>query len=407
MSVRWRPAERVHRPTSLRDLTAPSLPARHVFSPLLLLLSAMCAEPPQPLQEDYTEQSSLAEVWVEETEPEDHPPAISDAVPANSMPTDRRDREPAPVLPASHGDDDYANEQMVQARRYVYRVRMVVPGGLGGGRVQVAVPAAELHVDISHERLRARFRGTGWPVPPDSEIRLRRDRPGVYLFDGDGGRPLEPGELATWFEGGPMLRRGPPLHIFSRYGFPRRARIPDDELTPGELMCALLAELAAEPREPVLRRCELGAPHLFRFGFWRAEQTAGVPLELPRSALRADERDPPRPIAPFTSRPWLEAAALARLRGGRPPEETTEGAPRRGLRIENESAVRTIIAVDGVAVGWVDAGAQLTLEGLEPGTYDVGSIRPHGAVVQRGRPVGVPGVHRVCDGRCPRRTPPR
>ncbi len=364
-----------------------------------------CAERPRPLDEVYEDESTHAEVLVEQTppDPDDPPPAISNA-PAQSPDVGERDLEPPPVVPASHGDDDYANEQLVNARRYVYRVRMIVPSGLGTGRIPVAVPAAELHVDISHERVRARFIGTGWPVTPNSEVRLRRDRPGVYLFDGEGGRPLEPGQLATWFEGGPISRRGPPLHIFSRYGFPRRARPPDDVENPGELMCALLAELAGEQRDSLNRRCELGAPRLFRLGFWRAEQTAGVPIQMPRSALRADERDAPRPLRHAVSRWWIEREALARLDGGRAPtDEPADGAPLEGLRIDNESADRAIIAINGIAVGWVDRGERGLIEGLRPGTYEVGSIRPHGAVIQRGRPVRVPGVHRVCDGRCPRR----
>jgi len=361
-----------------------------------------CAEPVQPPREVYEEESTQAEILVEDAppDPEDRPPAISN----RPFRPPQRDHAPAPIIAASHGDDEYSNDQPLVARRYVYRVRMIVPTGLGSGRVPVAVPAAELHVDVSHERLRARFVGAGWPVAPNSEVRLRRDRPGVYLFDGEGGRPLEPGQLAHWFEGGIVSRRGPALHIFSRYGFPRRARPPDDEENPGELMCALLAEFAGEQRDPLHRRCELGAPRLFRLGFWRAEQTAGVPVELLRSALRADERSGPRPITFATASSWIEPEALARLDGGRAPtDEPADDAPTHGLRVENESATRAIIAINGIAVGWVDQGAHGLFEGLRPGTYEVGSIRPHGAVVQRGRPVRVPGVHRVCDGRCPRR----
>ena len=81
------------------------------------------------------------------------------------------------------------------------------------------------------------------------------------------------------------------------------------------------------------------------------------------------------------------------------------GAPPEGLRVRNETANRVIVGIDGVAAGFVDAGADGWFVGLSPGHYDVGSIRPLGAVVQRGRPVRVPGIHRVCDGRCPRPPP--
>lgn len=367
------------------------------------LLSACEPTPPRPPAEAYEDEELEAEVFEEEAPPdlEEAPPAISPMDP--SRPMAGREPEPPPILPASHGDVDYASDEPIAARRYVYRVRMVVPAGLGDGRVRITVPAAELHLDVSHERLRARFVGTGWPIAPGSEVRLRRDRPGVYLFDDQGGRPLQPGQLAAWFEGGPVTRRGPPLYIFSTWGFQRGASPPDDEVRPGELVCALLAELTAEPRDQVVRRCELGAPNLWRLGFWRGEQTAGVPVELPRSALRADERHAPRPMVHQTSRAFLEPEALRRLDGGRAPtDEPPEGAPAEGLRVINESADRAIIAIDGVAAGWVDRGAEGWFVGLEPGTYEVGTIRPLGAVVQRGRPVRVPGVHRVCDGRCPR-----
>ncbi|MCB9598262.1 MAG: hypothetical protein H6719_36450 [Sandaracinaceae bacterium] len=376
--------------------------------PWIVLVAAFagaCETHPRPRQESYQDDELEAEVLVEETppDPDDAPPAISpNPTPAAAI---ERGGQPPTIVPASHGDDDYASPDPVVARRYVYRVRMIVPAGLGTGRVRITPPAAELHVDVSHERLRARFIGSAWPIAPGSEVRLRRDRPGVYLFDDRGGRPLEPGELAEWFEGGPVTRRGPPLYIFNTYGFPRGARPPNDEEQPGELFCALLAELVGESRETVLRRCELGAPFLWRMGFWRAEQTAGVPVELPRSALRADERSPPRPMSLETSRAFLEPEALSRLDGGSAPRDPPpEGAPGEGLRVSNESADRAIIAIDGIAVGWVDRGAEGWFVGLRPGTYDVGSIRPLGAVMQRGRPVRVPGIHRVCDGRCPRRT---
>lgn len=385
---------------------------RGPLRPLLLMVALTaggcdgCQNPPPPRLESYRDDELAVEVMEEEGAPrpdEPAPPAIGEALPPPRS-HDARDREPPPVQPAAHGDGEYASEEPVEAARFVYRVRMIVPAGLGSGADRITLPAAELFVDVSRDRLRARFAGTGWPVPAGSEVRLRRDRPGVYLFDGHGGRPLEPGELASWFEGGAVTRRGPPLRVVAHYGRPRRRRAPEvEEEAPGELICALLAEWAGEERESHMRRCERGAPQLWRLGFWRGEQTAGVPLDVPRSALRADEQDPPEPIGTENSRAFLEPEALSRIRPeGPPPEEPEEGAPPQGLRVVNDGATRIIVAVQGVAVGWVDPGAEGWFVGLEPGTYDVGTIRPLGAVVQRGRPVAVPGVHRVCDGRCAR-----
>ncbi|MBX3275111.1 MAG: hypothetical protein KF729_32905 [Sandaracinaceae bacterium] len=370
-------------------------------------LATACApdRPRPPRHEGPAPEDGLGvEVESEEWAPDPNDPLPALAVPDPSVRIHARTPDPHPIAAANHADQEYASDAPVRARRYVYRVRMAVPAGAGTGRVRVTVPAAELHVDVSDDRLRARFVGTGWPIAPGSEVRLRRDRPGVYLFDDRGGRPLEPGRLAAWFEGGPVTRRGPPLYIYGTHGFPRGGR-PEEDDRKGELVCALLAELNGEARDSVVRRCELGAPNLWRMGFWRGQQTAGVPLELPRSALRADERGPPRDlVAPRESRPFLEPEALRRLDGGGAPADAPpEGAPPEGLRVDNETADRAIVAVEGVAIGWVDAGASGLFVGLDPGTYEVGTIRPLGAVVQRGRPVRVPGVHRVCDGRCPRR----
>lgn len=371
---------------------------------LVAALAYACEpSPPQPRHEAFADEDVAAEVLEEEAPPEadEPPPALGDEGPA--VPIGDRAEEPPPIVPASHGDDEYASAEPIDALRYVYRVRMLVPAGLGDGPVRITMSAAELHVDVAHDRLRARFVGNGWPIAPGSEVRLRRDRPGAYLFDDRGGRPVEPGALAEWFEGGPVTRRGPPLYV-SSLGQRSGGSADDEERPPGELVCALLAELAGEARDAVARRCERGAPHGFRLGFWRAEQTAGVPVELPRSALRADERAPPRAVPAQASRAFLEPEALRRLEGGAPPTDPPpEGAPGEGLRVSNESADRAIITIAGVAVGWVDRGAEGWFVGLDPGTYEVGSIRPLGAVVQRGRPVRVPGIHRVCDGRCPRR----
>lgn len=366
------------------------------------LLAAGCeTSAPLPVAEEY-EGEELAAIVLEEEEPPDPnappPPAIADTPPP--PPPNPRDRLPPPVVP-THPDPEHASAAPVRARRYVYRVRMTVPAGLGDASDRIALPSAELFVDVSHERLRARFAGPGWPVPAGSEVRVRSDHHGVYVFDDRGGRPLEPGELAKWFEGGRVTRRGPPLRVFANLGPARHA--PPDEDVPGALVCALLAELAGEPRENVMRRCERGAPYIWRLGFWRAEQTADVPITLPRSALRADEVDPPPShgrIEP--SRAFLEASGLRRISPSGPPVEPVIGE---GLFVTNESPTRAIVTVEGVAVGWVDAGETTHFVGLRPGVYAVSSIRPLGAVVQRRRAVAVPGTHRICDGRCAAQPP--
>jgi hypothetical protein len=339
----------------------------------------------------------------EPSEAGEPPPAISDT--ADPGAHDVRDPEPPRIVPAATTDHEYANDEPVAARRFVYRVAMTVPAGLGTGGDHIALPSAELFIDVSEDRLRARFAGPGWPVPAGSEVRLRRDRPGVYVFDDEGGRPLEPALMAEWFEGGHVSRRGPPLRVMPPYVPRRRASDPEPEPEdiPGSLICAFLAEWSAEDYDNVLRRCERGAPFSFRIGFWRAEQTAGVPVDLPRSALRADEGGPPGRVPSDTSRAFLEPAALARLTPRGTVEPVEPDAPPEGLAVSNESPTRAIVTVDGILVGWVDAGARALFVGLTPGDHEVGAIRPLGGVVRPGRMMHVPGLLRLCDPRCPRR----
>ena len=53
---------------------------------------------------------------------------------------------------------------------------------------------------------------------------------------------------------------------------------------------------------------------MFRLGPWRGERTADAPVELPRSALRADHVDPPPPIVDTTSRAFMSPELMARFR---------------------------------------------------------------------------------------------
>jgi hypothetical protein len=367
-----------------------------------------CAREPAHVQEPWEEPELAPEVF-EAGEPDPdapEPPAISDQVVSNGDVV----REPPRVLAAASPDAEHANDEPVPARRYVYRVSMIVPAGLGEGGDHIALPSAELFIDASSDRLRARFTGQGWPVPAGSEVRLRRDRPGVYLFDDEGGRPLEPGLMADWFEGGRVTRRGPPMRVTRPYRPPRRAsreEAGEDEPL-GDLVCALLAEWSAESRESVARRCERGAPFAFRVGFWRAEQTAAVRVELPRSSLRADEEGAPELVPAQSSRAFLEPSALARITPSGPREESeiALGSPADGIEVANESPTRVLVTVQGMAIGWVDAAARANFVGLRPGSYEVGSIRPLGGVVARSRTLDVPGLLRLCEARCPRAPAP-
>lgn len=359
--------------------------AREVTLVLVAGLALACTEEP-PRRDPALRHERHVEV--EEApeptgEPEELPPPIAD--PAPSAASDRGRRE---VLPAAAVDGAYDSDEEIESRRFVYRVHLDVPSVLGepGGEVETA--AAELFVDVSAERVRARFEGPGWPAL--GEARLRGDSPGGYVFDAEGGRPLLPGELAAWFEGGPpragpilMVRRDPAL---------RGATDPG----PGMLLCALLAEWSGESRDGVMRRCATGAPLSFRVGFWRGERMADVTVQAPRRELRADHEAGPEPTPYVSSGTFLEATALARLSPHTadvpaPADDGLGPRPTEGLEVVNQSDARILVIADGVAIGWVDAGATGAFHGLVPGVHDIAAMRPLGAVVMRPREVVLPG----------------
>jgi hypothetical protein len=302
------------------------------------------------------------------------------------------------VHPAADDDRDYRGDELVEVMRLVYRVTFRVPPMLGDVPDTMARPTTELHLDVSADRLRARFAGPGWPVVPGSEVRLRRDLGGVYIFDGEGGRPAGPGMLAQWFQGGPLTRRQTPA-----VGI-RRAPSAEQN-APGDLICALIAEWSGRPRTDLERRCgEGGAPLAFRIGAWRAERTAEVPVELERRALRADHHDAPPALPAATSRAFMEESVLARIPRGRrwrrrggeehPPADAT-------LHVDNQGATRVVVTVGGVPVGWVDRGATGRFEGFIPGQHVVAAMRPLGHLALHPRARSFPAEVRI---RPPRRT---
>lgn len=304
------------------------------------------------------------------------PTAIA-SPPSGSRPTQQ-------VLRAAARDTEHDSDEPVAVRRYVYRLRLAVPAALGsnGG---LETPGTELLIDASAARLRARFVGSGWPVDAGAEVRLRGDSPGAYVFDGAGGRPLLPGEMSEWFEGGPR-RAGPPLVVR------RDPAMPTGES--GLLVCALLAEWSGEPREAVVRRCDGRAPLGFRIGLWRGERTADLAVQVPARSLRSDELEAPEVVGDVESRAFFDPASLSRIEPasarGEDPEPTDPLAPREGLLFVNESPTRVIVTVGGVPIGWVAPRASATFIGLRPGLARVGAMRPLGSIAMRPRLLSLP-----------------
>jgi len=296
------------------------------------------------------------------------------------------------IEPSTLLDPEYAGSELIGVRRVVYRVTVAVPSHLRPARPAVSPPAGELLLDVGDHRLRARFVGPGWPVDDGSEVRLRGDVPGVYLFDADGGRPLSPGRLSTWFEGyAAGMRTRSELQILKDYN-------PAPSEGPGDLLCAFLAEWTGNPRDEVLRRCSGFLPSGFRFGVWSAELTAIVQTSVPRYVLRADNADPPRLWPRRPDAQLIEAAALARVhalptpRGDVPPAPAAvsgSAAPR--LRVTNHTPARMVAVVQGVPVGWVNAFSSVSFSGLLEGAYGVAALRTATGSVQAAAQVSVPG----------------
>jgi len=304
-------------------------------------------------------------------------------------------------------DDVQDSAESIDIRRLVYRVSFIVPPAFQERRTALSPPVGELHVDVSEQRLRARFVGPGWPVDEGAELRLREDVPGVYLFDGQGGRSVGAGQLASWFEGRADGRSRSRVRVNREFSARRRKQTVGPLL--GVRVCSLLAEWTNQDREEIERRCRRGiVPPGFRFGPWSADLTAIVPMELPRYAMRADEVDPPDPTEHVPGRSMLDALTLARLAPHRaaPSKQPTPQDPLQdplqparaqpaALRVHNNSVTRVVLLAQGVPIAWVDAGESFDIVGLSPGTYRVGALRPLGLLRMAPREVQVPGELKI------------
>jgi hypothetical protein len=307
------------------------------------------------------------------------------------LPKQRLSAREMKVEPATLPDTAYASRELVSIKRLVFRVSLFLPSLQHGQRLLIAPPAGELHVDVSDQRLRARFIGPGWPVDEGSEIRLRADAPGVYLFDGDGGRPLPPGRLASWFQGDEALRARAELFVRHEFQAP-----PIDG--PGELLCALLAEWTQAPRDEVLRGCGSSMPQGFHFGLLIADLTAIVPMNIPRAQLRADAVDPPEPVATTDARALLDPRDMSRIQPTpvRMPSESapsalvSEAVGGASLRVENHTPARVVVIVQGIAIGWIKPEAKGDFFGLVPGYYRVSALRTSSLQVQTGTLLHLP-----------------
>lgn len=279
---------------------------------------------------------------------------------------------PRQVDPAAGPDGAYTDASPQPARRIVYRftLRFI---GMGERDPTLPLPGGELSLDVTGDRLRATFLGNGWPVPTGSQVRMRLEQSGTYVFDNTRGRPLVTGALSVWFSGGRVTEQ---VELNVR----REAR--DDEPHIAAMVCRFFAELTAAPVDRMARRCaEGGMPTLLRVGPYLVDRTADVGVVVPRASLRADERDPPPRAYVAPNRPFLVPEEIAQIAPViERPERDPHGAepPPRGLRVENRSDARVLVTVNDTPLGYLDAGAELVFDGLADGAYIVGARRPLG-----------------------------
>lgn len=305
------------------------------------------------------------------------------------------------VAPATASDKQFDSDEPVTVRRLVYRATIEVPPGVRAAHAPVLPSPSELHLDVAIDRLRGRFVGPSWPVDEGAEIRMRTDVPGVYMFDGLGGRPIAPGHLASWFNGdeGEQLPRQPVR---------MRADPGPSAEGPAELVCSLIAEWTAQPRQALESWCANGTLiQKFGFGVWNFDLTAIVPMTLPRSQLRADAVSLPRPLRNARHQALLDTRDIERLQPivvkPNPNNATAPvlppidaGPPGSGvLRAQNRGLTRMLLVVQGVPLAWLQPKAAVEFSGFTPGYYRVSAVRPYAANAAIPNPMVIPGEYQV------------
>jgi hypothetical protein len=291
------------------------------------------------------------------------------------------------VRPDFSPDTEFTDDTPVEAHRVIYRFRTNVPAMFGRGIESVPRAATELLLLVTPDRIRAQFSGPAWPVHAESEVRVRGDRPGAYVFDGAGGRPLGPGQMAHWFDGGPPRRH---VRVWLRIDEAR------SEADIGSMICRFLAEWTSSSVDALTAQCSGGVPRWIRIGPYVGDRTADVEVMVQRRQLRADHEEPPEPIAGPTSWLYHTPATYRRMAPRpRPPariEQPEPPADLRGLRVQNLGSVRMVVTLDGTPLGSVDAGAEVDFPDVPDGVFMVGGMRSLGGLAAPVRLARVPGV---------------
>lgn len=263
-----------------------------------------------------------------------------------------------------------------------------------------------LAVDVSASRMRVVLLGTGWVLPPETELRARSDRYGhVVVFPGGASyRPLAPGTLRALigerrFDVAPITPAevSPKDEVGKRIGIRTRkvevatraakatfelGRLPDLG-DGGILVCRLLLDLMnAPPSTALCADSELPVRAELR---WTGKGSIGFELT---GVLKRDKVDAastallvPPSGAVFAATPLptagvhgaLAPAELAAFRTGPVEVQAGSHAPSEGLVVANATDQLRVLHVDGVPAAWAAPGAKDVLPGLPRGRYIVQS----------------------------------
>lgn len=266
-----------------------------------------------------------------------------------------------------------------------------------------------IRIDLSSVgRMRLVIESDRMPLPKHTELRARLDRYGhVLVWPDDGGyRVVAPGTLRSVFEelradvsplqaaktqrtgGGRLL--GLPVNVDTIQTAMgtlvlEQAQVGDLGES-GVLLCRMLSELvlatpdnAACRRDWVPLKAEFGWVESGRFGFLVNSLERVVDLKTNDFLMPPEKggfRNRQLPDKPPT--PWLDEAGQHRLEPGarvRPtpadiPADATP-LPTKGLVLVNHHETPRYILINGDLSAWLAPGAELALNGLRPGSYNV------------------------------------
>jgi hypothetical protein len=263
-----------------------------------------------------------------------------------------------------------------------------------------------LAIDLSASRMRVVMLGTGWVLPPETELRARSDRYGhVVVWPGGASyRPLAPGTLRALigerrFDAAPITPAevAPQDEMGKRIGIRTRkvevttraakatfelGRLPD--LADGGIMlCRMLLDLMNAPPSTAL--CADGELPVRAELRWTGRGSMGFDLTGVLKRDKPDATSAPLLVPPagavFAPSPLpitgvqaaLSPAELAAFRTGPVDVQAASQAPPEGLVVANATHQLRVLHVDGVAVAWAAPGAKDVLPGLPRGRYIVQS----------------------------------